>query len=55
MPVTTRKRGGKFRVVEPSGRIAKTKTGKAVDGGGHASKAKAGRQARAINDGSKKK
>ena len=50
MPVHVEKRGGKFRLIEPSGRIAKTGT-KAKDGGGHASKAKAGRQASAVNSG----
>jgi len=49
MPVKVAKRGGKFRVVEPSGRIAKTSTGKARDGGGHASRAAAQRQANAMN------
>lgn len=50
MPVTTRKRGNKHRVVKKnSGRIEKTKTGRPRDGGGHRSKAKARRQARAIN------
>ncbi len=50
MPVHVEKRGGKFRLIEPSGRIAKT--GKsAKDGGGHASKAAASRQARAVNSG----
>ena len=49
MPVHVEKRKGRWRVVEPSGRIAKTSKGKARDGGGHASKAKATRQVRAIN------
>ena len=49
MPVTVRKRGKMFRVVESSGAVAKNKAGTAVDGGGHKSKAKAVRQARAIN------
>ena len=50
MPVKTVKRGDKFRVVESAtGRIAKTSAGKARDGGGHADKAKATRQVRAIN------
>lgn len=49
MPVKVVKRGGKYRVVEPSGKIAKTDKGKARDGGGHASKAKAEAQARAMN------
>ncbi len=50
MPVKTVKRGSKFRVVEAStGRIAKNRAGTPVDGGGHGSKNKAARQARAIN------
>lgn len=50
MPVTVRKRGTKFRVVEAnSGRIATTSKGNARDGGGHRSKARAQSQARAIN------
>lgn len=50
MPVKSVKRGSKFRVVEAStGRIAKTRGGTPVDGGGHASKGKASRQASAIN------
>jgi len=51
MPVTVRKRGEKYRVVEKAtGRIAKSKHGKPVDGGGHASKQKAGRQCGYINE-----
>jgi hypothetical protein len=49
MPVKVAKRNGKYRVVEASGRVAKGSKGKARDGGGHASKAKAARQARVIN------
>jgi hypothetical protein len=50
MPVTVRKRGDKFRVIEvETGKIAKNKGGTALDGGGHKSKDKAGRQARAVN------
>jgi hypothetical protein len=50
MPVTVRKRDGKYRVVEAeTGRIATSRKGNARDGGGHASKAKAARQARAMN------
>lgn len=50
MPVVVRKRRGKFRVVEAgSGRIAKSSKGKSADGGGHTSRDKANRQARAIN------
>lgn len=50
MPVKVMKRGAKFRVVESrSGRIAKNRSGTAVDGGGKASKAAAQKQATAIN------
>jgi hypothetical protein len=49
MPVKIRKRNGKYRIVEPNNRIAKTGTGKPRDGGGHKSRAKAERQMRAIN------
>lgn len=49
MPVKVRKRGNKYRLIEPSGKIAKNKGGTAIDGGGHSSKAKAQRQANAVN------
>ncbi len=50
MPVTTAKREDKFRVVESdTGRIAKNRGGKALDGGGHGSKDKAQKQASAVN------
>lgn len=50
MPVTTSKRNGKFRVIESdTGRIAKNKAKKALDGGGHESKAQAKKQASAVN------
>lgn len=52
MPATVRERDGKWRVVEPSGRLVK-KNGTPVDGGGHATKEKARRQARAVNAGSR--
>lgn len=45
-----RKRDGEYRVVESDTlRIAKSKNGVAMDGGGHDSKAKALRQAEHIN------
>lgn len=53
MPVRVEKKGDKYRVVESSGRIAKTKKGNPVDGGGHLSRNKAIRQAASINRGSK--
>jgi len=50
MPVKVAKRGNKYRVIEAkTGNIAKTSKGNAVDSGGHASRAKAQRQAGAIN------
>lgn len=49
MPVKIQKRNNLYRVVEPSGRLAKTKLGNALDGGGHKSKATATRQAGYIN------
>ena len=50
MPVTVKKVGGKYRVVEKAtGQIAKNKAGTAVDGGGHSSGGRAGAQASAIN------
>lgn len=49
MPVKVSKRGRKYRLVESSGRIATTHNGRARDGGGHRSKDRADRQARAIN------
>ena len=55
MPVTSVKRGDKIRVIESAtGKIARSrdkdgKQGKAVDGGGHATKAQADKQVNAIN------
>lgn len=50
MPVVVRKRNGKYRIVEAStGRLATSKNNRASDGGGHLTKTKAERQARAIN------
>lgn len=49
MPVTCKLRDGKYRIVEPSGKIAKNKSGTAVDGGGHTTKEQCQKQARAIN------
>lgn len=50
MPVHVERRGGKFRLIEPNGDIAATPLGHYRDGGGHVSRDKADRQARAIND-----
>ncbi len=55
MPVHVRKRGAVYRVCEPSGRIAMTDNKKPRDGGGHLSRERADRQARAINAGLKRK
>ena len=49
MPVSCRVINDKWRIVEPSGGIAKTKKGNPIDGGGHPSKVACNRQARAIN------
>ncbi len=55
MPVTVKRQGKKFRVVETSGRIATNAAGTAADGGGHTTKAKADAQARTINSSLKRK
>lgn len=50
MPVKVRKRQGKYRLVEPSGRIARRDPKyKPMDGGGHTDRAKALRQAEKVN------
>lgn len=49
MPVKVSKRRGKFRVVEPGGKLARNKAGTTVDGGGHKSKTTAQKQCNAIN------
>ncbi len=49
MPVHIEKIKGLNRIVEEDGSIAKTKTGKPKDGGGHMSKDKALRQVGYIN------
>lgn len=49
MPYGLRKIGGVFRVVDPyTGEIAKGKSGKPMDGGGHKNKNKALRQISAV-------
>jgi len=53
MPVSVAKRKGKYRILEPGGKIAKSKNGNPADGGGHSTKDKADRQAKAINRGGK--
>ena len=55
MPVKPVKRGDKFRLVEPGGKIAKNSSGTAIDGGGHSSRSQAQRQANAVNANSGKK
>lgn len=56
MPVSVKRHGTKFRVVEgDSDVIAKNASGSAADGGGHATKAAAEAQARAINASLKRK
>lgn len=50
MPAKVAKRGNKYRVVEPSGRLVRrTRRGKPIDGHGHRTKKRAQRQARAVN------
>jgi hypothetical protein len=53
MPAMVRKRGNKFRVVEPSNgdsvKLVRGTGGTPVDGGGHKTRAAARRQAQAIN------
>jgi hypothetical protein len=50
MPTKVRKHRGKYRVVEQkTGRTAKNKGGRTLDGGGHKDKDKARRQSNAIN------
>lgn len=50
MPLTVKKRGDKFRVVETdTGRIAKNAAGSALDGGGKKSKTAVLKQAQAVN------
>lgn len=49
MPVHCELRNKKWRIIEPDGKIATTKLGKARDGGGHPSKVKCEKQMRAIN------
>jgi len=52
MPAETKKVKGKWRVVH-GGKVMKNRSGTAVDGGGHKSKAKATRQAAHINSNTK--
>ena len=55
MPVTVRRRNGKFRVVEAAtGNLARNAGGSPVDGGGHETRAKATMQARAVNSKAKR-
>jgi hypothetical protein len=50
VPVTVKREGKKFRVVEAStGNIANNAAGTPADGGGHTSKIQADKQTRAIN------
>ena len=49
MPVSVRRIAGKYRIVGPDGKIEMTPQGHARDGGGHATRAEAARQQRAIN------
>ncbi len=49
MPATVKLIRGKYRIVEPSGKLMKNKAGTTVDGKGHLTRQAALRQARAIN------
>ena len=49
MPAHVEKRKGKWRVVDPNGKVVKNKAGTAVDGGGHETAGHAAAQAAAIN------
>lgn len=49
MPVKVVRRGKKYRLIDPDGKIAKNKAGTAIDGGGHQKREMAERQARAVN------
>ena len=55
MPVKVRKLNGKYRLVEPSGRIAKTHLGNPIDGGGSKAKLPRMRQANKVNEALRKK
>jgi len=49
MPVHCRLINNKWRIVDGSDKIEKTKKGNPVDGGGHETKGACNKQARAIN------
>jgi len=49
MPVSVKKQGDKYRVVEEDGSIAKNAAGTSVDGGGHDTRRAAIAQVTAIN------
>ena len=50
MPVTIKKRGDRYRIVEEDGgKLVMSRGGKPVDGGGHVRKRRAGAQVAAIN------
>ena len=48
MPVEVKKRNRLWRLLDPDGNVERTRKGAAVDGGGHASRAAALAQRRAI-------
>lgn len=48
MPYKVLKRNGKYRLIDQDGKIAKNKSGTAIDGGGKKTKASVEKQARAI-------
>lgn len=49
MPAKVQKRGGKYRVIEPGGKLVTNASGNPVDGGGHSTQERAQAQASAIN------
>lgn len=56
MPVTVRRQGGKYRIVDPdSGKVEMTPQGHPRDGGGHSTREEALRQMRAMNMAHEKK
>ena len=48
MPISVKRIGKRYRLVEPDGTIAKNDRGTAIDGGGHSTKDRAEAQSRAI-------
>ena len=49
MPVTIKKKGDRYRIVEEDGKLVMNRAGTPVDGGGHVRKRRAAAQVAAIN------